>query len=79
MKNDLPGPRVPRRRRPEDPRPRAVDGAASRYHLISHKVASQVVLQNSIPTQIRQLIIYISNSKGSVDGFVGELTSAERL
>jgi len=37
----------------------------------------QVVLQNSIPTQIRQLIIYIRNSKGLVDGFVGELTSAK--
>jgi len=33
----------------------------------------------SIPTQIRQLILYISNSKGEVDGFVGELTSAKRL
>ena len=38
-----------------------------------------VVLQKSIPTQIRQLILYISNSQGSVDGFVRELTSAERL
>ena len=33
----------------------------------------------SIPTQIRQLIFRISNSKGHVDGFVGELTSAKRL
>ena len=35
------------------------------------------VLQKS--TQIRQFILYISNSKGLVDGFVGELTSAKRL
>ena len=31
----------------------------------------QVVLQKSIPTQIRLLILYISNSKGYVDGFMG--------
>ena len=36
-------------------------------------------LQKSIPTQLRQLILYISNRKGYVDGFVGELTSATRL
>jgi len=39
----------------------------------------EVVLQKSIPTQICQLILYISKSKGYVDGFVGQLTSAKRL
>ena len=39
----------------------------------------QVVLQKSIPTQIRQLILYIRNSKGWVDRFVRGLTSAKRL
>ena len=39
----------------------------------------KVVLHESIPTQIRQLILYIINSQGYVDGFVGELTSAKRL
>ena len=39
----------------------------------------EVVLQKSILTQIRQLILYMSNSKGQVDGFVGKLTSAKRL
>ena len=32
------------------------------------------ILQKSILTKIRQLILYISKSKGYVDGFVGELT-----
>ena len=44
-----------------------------------HHLPNQVVLQMSIPSQIRQLILYISNSKGHADGFVGELTSAKRL
>ena len=35
--------------------------------------------QKSIPPQICQLIRCISNSTGYVDGFVGELTSTERL
>ena len=39
----------------------------------------KVVLQKSIPTQIRQHIPYISNSQAYVDGFVGESTSAKRL
>ena len=39
----------------------------------------KVVLQNSIPTQIHQLIPFIHNSEGQVDGFVGVLTSAKRL
>ena len=39
----------------------------------------KVVLQKSIPTQIRQLILYITYSKGCLDGFVGESTSAKRF
>jgi len=35
-------------------------------------------LQKSIPTQIRQLILYISNSEEEVDGFVGERRERER-
>jgi len=46
--------------------------------LISHNFF-QVVLQKSIHTQIRQLIVHISNSEGFVDGCLGELTSAKRL
>ena len=38
-----------------------------------------VAWQKSIPTQIRQLILLISNSKGRVDEFVKEVTSADRL
>ena len=41
---------------------------------IPHKSFSKVVLQKSIPTQIRQHTLHISNSKGQVDGFVGEFT-----
>ena len=37
-----------------------------------------LVSQKSIPTQIRQLVLYLSNSKGAVDGYV-ELTSVKRL
>ena len=36
----------------------------------------KVVLLKSIPTKIRQLVLYVSNCKEYVDGFVGELTSA---
>ena len=38
----------------------------------------KVALEKSIPTQIRQLILDISNSQRRVDGLVGK-TSAERL
>jgi len=38
-----------------------------------------IVLPKAIPAQIRQLILYISNHRGYVDGFVGELTFAKRL
>ena len=46
-----------------------------RVHLTQS--AFKVVLQKSIPPQIRQPILHISNSKGEVDGFAGELTFAE--
>ena len=39
----------------------------------------QVVLQKSIPPQIRELVRDIIHSKGLVDGFVGKLTYAKRL
>ena len=39
----------------------------------------QLVLQKSIPIQLRQLILHISNSEGQSDGFVRELISAKRL
>ena len=38
-----------------------------------------VVLQNSIPAQILQLILYMSNSEGEVNGFVRELIFANQL
>ena len=44
------------------------EGGPQRFNL-THSVSK--VLQKSIPAHIRQLILYISNSKGSVDGFVG--------
>ena len=46
---------------------------------ISRKVCINVVLQKSIPAQIRQLIFHISDDKGQVDGFVRELTFAKQL
>ena len=45
---------------------------------ISLRVSFYVVLRKPIPTQIRQLIFYITDNEGSVDGFVWELTFAER-
>ena len=38
----------------------------------SPNAPSAVVLHKSTPPQIRQLVLHISNSKGYVDGFVGE-------
>ena len=38
-----------------------------------------VVLKKLIPAQIRQIILYISNDKGYVGGFVRELTFAQQL
>ena len=40
--------------------------------------AFEDVLQKSTPKQMCQLILYIGNSEGYVDGFVKELTSAKR-
>ena len=39
----------------------------------------KVVLQMSIPAQIRQRVLYISNDKGLVDEFARELTFAKQL
>ena len=39
----------------------------------------KVVFKKSIPAQIRELIIYVSNNKGYVDEFVLELTFSTRL
>ena len=38
----------------------------------------QIVLQKWISTQICQLILYVSDSAGKADGFVGELSFAQR-
>ena len=46
-------------------------------HFYLTERVNKVVLQMSIPAQIRQLIFYISNNKGQVDGFVRELTSTK--
>ena len=39
----------------------------------------KVVLRKSISAQIRQLILFISDNKGSVDGFERELTFTKRF
>ena len=54
-------------------------GAWPTLHFYFTQSVFEVVLQKSIPTQIRQLILHISYSKVEVVGFVGELTSAKRL
>ena len=43
------------------------------------KSVEQVFSQKSFPLQIRKLILYISNDKEQVDGFVRELTLAQRV
>ena len=48
-------------------------------NFISQKVFVDVVLEKSIPAQIRQRILYIGNNKGYADEFVQELTFAKRL
>ena len=53
-----------------------VQGVGLRVDLTSSVLRD--ISQKSIPTQIRQLILYISNIEGQVDGFVGVLTSAKR-
>ena len=57
----------------------AVAGMGAVLQLCLTQSVSNAVLQKSIPTKKRQLILYISKSKGSVDGCVGELTSARRV
>ena len=47
--------------------------------ILSHTGVFKVVLQKSIPSQIRQLTLYSSNNKGQFDRFVRELTSAKPL
>jgi hypothetical protein len=42
-----------------------------RRELNSHEVLLKVVLQKPIPTQIRHLILHITNCKKEVDGFWG--------
>ena len=54
-----------------------VVGAVFWFHLTQSVFKD--VFQKSILTHIRQLIIYISNSTGKVDGLLGELTYAKRL
>jgi len=59
--------------------PPALRGASTQPCIfISHSVF-QVVLQKSITTKNRQLIIYISSYKGQVDGFLWKMTFAKRL
>jgi len=46
---------------------------------VSHKRVHTAVLQKSIPTQICQLILNMSNNKGEVDRCVRKLTVAQHL
>ena len=39
----------------------------------------KIVWQQSIPAQICVHVLYISNNKGQVDGFVGELVFVKRF
>ena len=45
----------------------------------STESVSNVVLQKSIPARIRQLILYISDNQGLVDGFARKVPFAKRL
>ena len=60
---------------------RSPPGILARIECIPYLTESvyEVVLEKSIPTQIRQLVLYIRNDKGYVDGFVWELPFAKRL
>jgi hypothetical protein len=60
-----------------DPRPLTVPADPCETYLAQS--VSKDVLQQSIPTQNRQLIDYNSNNNGQVGGLEGELTSAKRL
>ena len=70
--DDLRGNRVARlpRRRPR---------AFRRYHFYLSKSVFKIILQKSIPPQIRQLNLDDYVYKEQVDGFVRELTFAKRL
>jgi len=57
---------------PERPR------AAPHRPYLTEKVF-KVILQKSIPSQFRQIIFYISNSKGYVKKIVRKLTFSKRL
>jgi hypothetical protein len=46
---------------------------------ISDRVFTKLSCKKLIPTQIRQLVLHISDNKGYVDGLVGGLTFAKRL
>ena len=48
-------------------------------HLYFTECLHKVVLQKSIPAQIRQLILYISKNQGQVDEYVREFVVAKRL
>jgi len=45
----------------------------------SQNLFYEVILQKSMPAQIRQLVIYVSNNKGYVGAIVRELTCANQL
>ena len=64
-------------REPEHPYPQTLDPEHQNHH--HTQSVFKVVLQRSIPSRFRQLILHVSNSKGYVDKFVGGLTSAKRL
>ena len=51
--------------------------AQTRSHLTG--IVYKVVLKKSMPAHIRQLLLLVSNNKGSVDGFARELTLTKRL
>ena len=48
------------------------------FHLHLAESVYEVVLQKSIPAQIRHLILSISKNKGQVDDFLRELTAPPR-
>ena len=51
----------------------------ARHQFYFTESAHKVVLQNAVPAHICKLILYISNVKGYVDGFVREQTFAKQL
>ena len=57
---------------------RSARGRAQTQTFSTQTVFEGILQKTNLP-QSRQRVLYISNSKGCVDGFVGELTSAKRL